>query len=127
VGAALGAVFCGFFLDRRGFYLRILSQTPSLDLPAITAFLHLGQAILQTLVLLFGRLAPGLPLVTTPPEETKQLGNRTAKWQRFTDRHWTTSMQRPKDPSEDKANRPQHKMAINGTKIAKEHQITFSP
>jgi len=36
-------------------------------------------------------------------------------------------MQRPKDPSENKANRPQHKMTINGTKIAKEHQITFFP
>jgi hypothetical protein len=36
-------------------------------------------------------------------------------------------MQRPKDRSEDKADRPQHKMAINGTNIAKKDQITFPP
>ena len=36
-------------------------------------------------------------------------------------------MQRPDDPSGDKATRPQHKTTTNGTKTGKEDQITFSP
>jgi hypothetical protein len=123
-GTVLGAVFC-LLLSRGSLRLETLSQAPHFGLPAIPAFRHLRQAVLQTLVLPFGCLALGLPSVTTPPEEAKQLGNRTAKRQRFTDRHWTTSVQRPKELSEDKPTRQEHKTTTNGTKLAKEGQISF--
>ena len=35
-------------------------------------------------------------------------------------------MQRPNDSSGDKTNEPQHKMTINGTKMANQGQINFS-
>jgi hypothetical protein len=69
-----------------------LAKGPHFGLPPIPALGHLGQAILQALVLPFGLLAFRLPLVTTPTKESKQLGKRASIGQRFTDRHRTTSM-----------------------------------
>jgi hypothetical protein len=68
-------------LDRRRFHLEIRPQFLYFGFPAISVFRHHRQAVFQALVLPFGRLALGLPLVTTPTEESKQLGNRTPKRQ----------------------------------------------
>jgi hypothetical protein len=68
-----GVFFC-LGLEWYRFHLKTLSQVPHFGLPAIPVFRHHRQAVFQALVLTFGSLALGLPLVATPTEEAKQLG-----------------------------------------------------
>jgi hypothetical protein len=62
----------------------------------ITAFLHLGQAQSQALVLPLGRLALLLPLIPASLEERDQLLKGTEKRQRAIGGHQITSLQHPK-------------------------------
>ena len=90
-GTVLGVVFC-LRLSRLCLRLETLPQRPHLGLPAIPAFLHLGQTQFQALVLAFGRLALLLPLIPASLEEVDQLGKRTEKRKRATGWHQITSM-----------------------------------
>jgi hypothetical protein len=95
-----------------------------LGLPAITVFLHLGQAQFQALVLAFGRLALLLPLIPASLEEVDQLCKRTDKRKRSTGWHTSPPCKILNDPPW----LPCHnKNDINGTKIAKRYQISFRP
>ena len=114
--------FCSFFLGRRGFHRSVLLQTPCLGLPAIPAFGHHGQAILQALV--FAAAPPCTRPSTNVTDSDGREGSNLCMGLRN-----DSTVGVPIPPCNVSKSEAIHldteKTHLNGTEIAKEDQIPF--